>query len=331
MNRICQEAKKFCVAASLAIIVLAAGATPSLRAQTGQDTNAVEPITADSWTAGTAMPVALLSSTAAVLGNSIYLIGGQNAKNTIVPNVYLYNPAIKTWSKGVPYPTAVSFASAAAVNNVLYAFGGTADGMNPTSAVWAYSAKTKKWTAKAAMPTARWGTAAVVKKSIIYVIGGSLDASGEGDLNTVESYNPATDSWSVEAELPVAASEVAAALYASTIIVADGGTNGGGQTGDTEGYNAMSNAWVPVAGDPVSRYGSCFGEIGSKLYDAGGANAPDVTESFQFSKNQWESLAAIPQTTIYPASAVYKEQLYCFGGWASWQGVPIDNVQIYQP
>jgi N-acetylneuraminic acid mutarotase len=67
------------------------------------------------------------------------------------------------------------------------------------------------------------------------------------------------------------------------------------------------------------------------LYAAGGANAPTETEAYQFSTNTWASLTAIPQSTIYPASAVYQSQLYCFGGWASWEGSIINNTQIYQP
>jgi hypothetical protein len=39
----------------------------------------------------------------------------------------------------------------------------------------------------------------------------------------------------------------------------------------------------------------------------------------------------MPQGTMYGSSAVYKGQLYCIGGWATWVGSPIGNVQIYQP
>ena len=95
--------------------------------------------------------------------------------------------------------------------------------------------------------------------------------------------------------------------------------------------SAATNAWTTLAADPASRYASCFGSIGPKLYDVGGANVPAVTESFQLTKHKWTTLASVPQAIIFPASAVYKGQLYCIGGWAAWGGPIINNLQIYQP
>ncbi|MGA9352277.1 MAG: hypothetical protein WBV46_01215, partial [Terriglobales bacterium] len=66
------------------------------------------------------------------------------------------------------------------------------------------------------------------------------------------------------------------------------------------------------------------------LNNAGGAAS--VNESYQLSKNKWTTtLASMPQGTMYGSSAVYKGQLYCMGGWTTWVGSPISNVQIYQP
>jgi hypothetical protein len=39
----------------------------------------------------------------------------------------------------------------------------------------------------------------------------------------------------------------------------------------------------------------------------------------------------MPQTAMFGGFAVYKKQLYCLGGWATFQGAVLDNVQIYQP
>jgi hypothetical protein len=77
--------------------------------------------------------------------------------------------------------------------------------------------------------------------------------------------------------------------------------------------------------------------VGSKLYDAGGylnnaGAATAVNESFLLSKDKWTTtLAPMPQATMVGASAVYKGQLYCIGGWTTWNGAPINNLQIYQP
>ena len=65
----------------------------------------------------------------------------------------------------------------------------------------------------------------------------------------------------------------------------------------------------------------------------GGQPASTYADDFQLSKDKWTTtLAAVPQSTIFPSSAVYKGRLYCIGGWASWEGgATINNVQIYHP
>jgi kelch-like protein 1/4/5 len=293
----------------------------------------VPDVTHNTWTSGTPLPTAVAFSTAAVLKNEIYVVGGNNGTGNVA-DVQIYNPVTKAWSTGPSYPTGIGSASSAVVKNILYVFGGTSDGVTPTNAVWAYNPKTKAWSAVAAMPTARWATNAVVEKKtgIIYVIGGDINGSGNGNIATVESYNPATNIWTEESPMLVAKGQAAAGLIGTTIVVADGATNGQGTTGDTEAYDAATNTWKTLASDPVSRYASCQGSIGAKLFDMGGDTAPTYSDDFQLSKDKWTtSLAAAPQSIIFPASAVYKSQLYCFGGWSANGGPVVDNVQIYQP
>jgi N-acetylneuraminic acid mutarotase len=313
------------------VIVFVAAALPA-----AAQTEPVPAVTHNTWTSGAPMPAPVAFAGAAVLKDEIYVIGGNLGpgvnSNGFVADVQIYNPATNTWSAGVSYPTEVASASAAVVKNILYVFGGTSDGMTPSNAVWAYNPKTKTWAAKAAMPTARWSTAAVIEKDIVYVIGGDVNGSGNGNIATVESYNPATNTWTEETPLLVAKGGVAAGLIGTTIVAADGTANGGGTTGDNEGYDAATNTWKALAGDPASRYASCFGSIGTKLYDMGGQTATTYSDDFQLSKDEWTTtLAAVPQSVIFPASAVYKKQLYCFGGWASNGGSVINNLQIYQP
>ena len=290
-------------------------------------------VTHNTWTSGATMPTALVFSTAALLKNEIYVVGGNNGTEQVA-DVQIYNPVTNAWSTGPSYPTGIGSASSAVVKNILYVFGGSSDGVNPTNAVWAYNPKTKAWTAAAAMPTARWATEAVVEKTtnIIYVIGGAVNGSGNGIIATVESYNPATNTWTELAPMLVAKAQAAAGLIGTTIVVADGAVNGQGSTGDSEAYDATTNKWKTLASDPVSRYASCQGSIGTKLYDMGGQTAPTYSDDFQLSKDKWTTtLAPVPQSVIFPASAVFKGQLYCIGGWASNGGPIIANVQIFQP
>jgi uncharacterized repeat protein (TIGR03803 family) len=289
----------------------------------------------DSWGSGTAMPTPTVQSSAAVLGGSIYVIGGANSSGTAIANLQIYNPTTNTWSTGTALPTATDATSAAVVNNVLYVFGGSTTS-SVTGAVWAYSPTTKTWTSMAPMPTARNGTLAVVEKNIVYVIGGNL-GNGANFVATVESYNPATNAWTEETPMDSAKDYGAGGLIGTTIIAADGAVASGQITGDTEGYNATTNVWSELTADPTARTGSCSGVIGTALYDATGyvnntGAATTVNEAFSLSTNQWTTtLAPIPLGAMWPTPAVDNGQLYCFGGWTTLSGTVINNVQIYQP
>jgi len=288
----------------------------------------------NTWTSGVPMPTGVFGPAVAALKNQIYAVGGYAASGDVA-DTQIYNPATNTWSTGVSLPTTIESASAAVVKNVLYVFGGYNSGAL-TNAVWAYNPKTKTWTGKAAMPTARAFAGAVVlkKKNIIYVIGGY---NGTNFLATVESYNPATDTWTEEAPTLVTKGQLAVGLIGTTILASDGAIAPGVITGDTEGYDATTNTWTTLAADPTARVGSCYGSVGPNLFDAGGylnnaGTATNVNESFKLSKNKWTTaLAPMPQATMFGGSVAYKGQLYCFGGWATYLGAVINNVQIYQP
>ena len=130
--------------------------------------------------------------------------------------------------------------------------------------------------------------------------------------------------------MAVAKSHPAAGLLGTTIVVADGGTNGQGNTGDNESYNVTTNQWTTITADPTARYASCYGVIGTQLYDMGGTNS--ANSSFALAGNKWTTtLAPTPHTGLFPGSAVFGGQLYCMGGWASFGGAVTNNVQIYQP
>lgn len=290
----------------------------------------------DSWGTGAVMPTATVQSSSAVLSGSIYVVGGANASGTVINNLQIYNPTTNTWSTGTPLPAVNQHSSAAVVNNILYVFGGD-DGVDaPTNAVWAYSTKTKAWTSMAPMLTARNGTLAVVEKNIVYVMGGNL-GNGANFVATVESYNPATNTWTAETPMDGAKDYGAGGLLGTTIVAADGATASGVITGDTEGYNSTTNAWSEFTADPTPRTGSCYGVIGTALYDVAGyinndGPATTVNESYTLSTNKWTTtLLPIPQGTMWSTPAVDNGQLYCFGGWATLGGSAINNVQIYQP
>ena len=283
----------------------------------------------NTWTSGAAMPTPVYYPAAGALKDGIYIVGGGVTWTTFTADVQVYNPVTNSWSTGVSLPTTSVAAAAAVVKNILYVIGGYNNGTYANT-VWAYSPKTKTWSAKTPMPTARDGAVAVVDKNIIYVIDGYDGASW---LTTVESYNTITDTWTEEAPELVAKDQFQAGRIGTTI-VATGGVNANNVAmADTEAYNIGTNAWTSLTSDPTARTGACGGAIGSAMYVAGGYSLQTIalTESFKLSNHKWATLAAMPQATLLPGSAVYKKQLFCFGGITTFVGTVLGNVQIYQP
>jgi N-acetylneuraminic acid mutarotase len=298
----------------------------------------------NTWHNGATMPKAVIGPAAAVLGGKIYVMGGIGSGDNLIADTQIYDPVMDSWSTGVSLPVPTDIAAAAVVNNVLYLIGGSnnRDGSAVTNAVWAYSTKTNTWSSKTPMPTARTVAYASVENNIIYVIGGWDGIFAGNGLATVESYNPATDTWTEEAPLPVgkwapSVGKIGTKLTGFTIVAADGAEQccPSGFTGDNVGYNVSTNVWTPLNPDPSTRAFTCYGAVGSKLYVAGGNEtqgpALGITESFQITKNAWKTLAPVPQPAIAAGSAVYKGQLYCFGGWTAWNGSVLHSVQVYQP
>ena len=140
------------------------------------------------------------------------------------------------------------------------------------------------------------------------------------------------------ASLLVGKSRFAGGLIKPTIVAA-GGLTQSGVAGDNEGYNATTNSWSSLTGDPTSRVATCNGVIGAALYNAGGtgeaATAVTANDSFNLAKNKWTSKAPIPLAVAAAGSAVYKGQLYCFGGgsmnFTGFVGKVYKKLQIYHP
>lgn len=321
---------------ALALLGLAALAT----AARAQDEAAVR----NSWRLGAPMPIPVVGSAAALMGGRIYVVGGGSAVRIPIADVQVYDPVADTWAAGVPLPQATGDVATAVVGDVLYVIGGSTstDGSRVTGAVWAFDPAVGQWVAKAPMPTARTVAYTAVQNGLVYAVGGWNGSFAGGVLNTVESYDPATNQWSAEKPLPTGKMAAAVGLVATrrggARIVAAGGATGccpSGFSGDNEGYDTTNDTWAALAPDPVPRAFTCNGVIRTSLYVAGGAAsqgpALNTAEAYRYARNSWKALSPMPQAAIAPGSAIYKSQLFCFGGWTAWNGAILGTVQIYQP
>lgn len=291
----------------------------------------------NSWSLGTPMPTARNNPFMGVVGNKIYVIGGQTTAQASLNVVEIYDTVANSWSTGTPMPTSRENGASAVVNNILYAIGGQ-DSNGPLKVVEVYDPVADTWSTKASIPTATDSMYAIAGNNVIYVIGGFNPGSGR--LTSVMSYNPTNNVWSTSSPLQVAKSNSALGLIGSVIVSADGLANSGVTT-DTEGLSLASNSWAHLAPAPTARNVPCYGTLGGSLYLAGGnavGNASQLSsmDAYNAGTNAWTSaLPTMPHAVEAAGSATAGGKLYCFGGTTAGSGSSnakwYDYVHVYEP
>ncbi|NOK62441.1 MAG: DNA-binding response regulator, NarL/FixJ family, contains REC and HTH domains [Chloroflexi bacterium AL-W] len=209
-------------------------------------------IGSDTWSQVAAKPTPVSDVHAVVLGNSIYVPGGQLEDGTISNIFEAYNPQRDTWMTLANLPEPRSGYAVATVEGKLYLFGGW-DGQNYYANVWEYDPDDDEWTEKTPMPTARAFASADTVQRRVFVVGGENE---NGELTVNERYTPANDHegsnpWSTSLRLPEPVSRMATAVAGnSTNLFLFGGT---GNESRQLVYNAQTDQWKaePTLLDPV--------------------------------------------------------------------------------
>jgi len=183
----------------------------------------------DTWNAAlTPMPTARAGLGIAVVGDSIYAIGGRTSTGGPcigggpLATVERYDIASDTWTPVAPLLAPRSDLAAAAVGGKIYVFGGC-DATGFLANVDVYNPVTGTWSAAPAdMPTARAGMYAVATKGdTVYVIGG-WDGSGVG-LSTNEAYKVSQNAWTAGLlPMPTARAEAGAVGHGGRIYIVGG-------------------------------------------------------------------------------------------------------------
>ncbi|MBI1925487.1 hypothetical protein HYR99_14695 [Candidatus Poribacteria bacterium] len=171
------------------------------------------------------MPTARGGTTAEIVKDKIYVIGGFDGVRAM-STVLEYDPIADTWTQKADMPTARFDHAACVVDGKIYVIGGYNRALAKVfSTVEAYDPARDMWTKHPDMPTARYVNSAGVVNGMIYVCGGGLI----GDVNdaptrVVERYNPITGKWTKEADMLSGRQEFSVAVLGGKIYAFGGGT-----------------------------------------------------------------------------------------------------------
>jgi|SRR5579884_787136 len=275
------------------------------------------------WVSVRPAPTARTEVAAAVVGTTIYVVGGfehaggSNPTAAIVSDrVEAYDALGDRWTTKTSLPVALHHAGIAAVGGRLYVIGGfrqlPTPGWHPVATVYVYDPHDDRWTEGAPMPTPRGALSVTELEGKLYAIGG-LD--GRGDTSAVEEYDPASDRWSVRAPLPTPRDHLATATAAGRIYAI------GGRQADnlavTEMYDPAANHWSRRADLPTPRSGITAGVIDGTIYVVGGESATvtfSTNEAYRPDTDRWTSMASMPTARHGLGSGVVRKRMYVIAG-----------------
>lgn len=203
--------------------------------------------------------------------NLIYSAGGNRGDipETVVADVYRYNPATDVWTKLVSLPQPIGGGTAQVIDNKLHVIGGF-ESDNDTATTVHYvldlADPAAGWTTAASLPTVRDHLASVVIDGKLYAVGGEIEhRTGFQHQKRLDVYDPATDRWTRLADAPTGKSHAEGSTFVvnGKIIYAGGQTYPQEPTNEVVQYDPKTNRWTTLAPLPAARQGVAVARVGN--------------------------------------------------------------------
>lgn len=222
-------------------------------------------------------PQVLNHANAAVVGNTLYVLGfyiGSSQSNTS-GQAYAYDPSADEWTErtGMPEGTERASGCVAAMGDKIYVFGGARGATVSDASV--YDTLADSWQMLPALPEPREHCAAGAIAGVVYIAAGRADAiTGFGTWTF--AFDPVANTYSQKAQIPTLRGGVAGAVLADRLFVFGGegnsaaGTNG--VFGEVEAYDPVSNTWQKFTPLQIPRHGYGAATLEDRIYLPGGAN-----------------------------------------------------------
>jgi N-acetylneuraminic acid mutarotase len=227
---------------------------------------AYDPAT-DRWTMAAPLPQGRNHPAAAVAGERLYVLGGDDGRGSVATN-YEYDPRSNSWAIRAPMPSARSAPMAAVIGGRIYVAGGAPDAAS--RALEAYDPATDRWTALPPMPTGRNHLAGGAIGGRLYAVGGRPPLT----LAVLEVFDTATGAWTTRAPMPTGRSGHAAAVVRGCLYVFGGEGNSSTPSGvfpQNEVYDPGTDIWTSLAPMPSPRHGIGAAVVGNRIFVPAGA------------------------------------------------------------
>jgi hypothetical protein len=270
------------------------------------------PTITDSWTKLGDLPVAINGASACVIGNKMYVFGGQDAGFAVKGGLYevdLTTGAVVTKASDA----ARRYHTAAAINGKMYIYGGYTTAY--VGDVRVYDPATNTWANGALNGVATDRHAGVVYNNLFYNFGGNASQT------QARSYNTVGAAWSNYTPTGLGGSP----CYLGSADVL--GTNIYTHTGyqsqkQFRKIDMVANVSSALANPPHGSYGHAHGAMQGGIYLLGGTvdvtGKDKVVTRYDINSNTWSYLGAIPYTIGERAACAQDAtNIYVVGGVGS--------------
>jgi N-acetylneuraminic acid mutarotase len=299
-----------------------------------------------SWTATTALPIAVSSATSIVYNGYVYELGGFNG-TTYYSNVYYAplnaNGTIGTWTSTTALPQAMIGSSTITYNGYVYELGGyQAAGTTLAATYYAplnANGTIGTWTSTTALPQANRAAPLVAYNGYVYELGGNNGTSYfattyYAPLNS----NGTIGTWATTTALPQSFYKDTALIYSGYVYVM-GGYNG---TYYATVYYAPLNAngtigtWTSTTALPGVTDFATSVVYNGYVYELGGLNGSGVSQSTTYSAlidpagslSNYTGTTSLPNGLYSAATVVNNGYIYEIGGW---NNSAVQSATYYAP
>lgn len=275
------------------------------------------------WAAKKPMTLARGGGTTAVIGGQFYAMNGHD------PNGYpgscriveAYDPVADKWIPKSTYPRSEGryIQGVAAVGNKVFVFGGiNCWGNYATNTVDEYDATANQWSLDVATyPLTVLAPICVGDATEVYCFGGG-EFNGIRHKNSYR-FSPASGSFTPLEDMPTARDYGLAIRLGGKIFVIGGEESQALQslTDKVEVYDVSAGTWASAAPMPVEDAALVGGEIGGKIYVAGGwyqGAASAAVFEYDPAQDHWRSLQPMPVARVNAFGGVLGSSLFLMGG-----------------
>ena len=280
-----------------------------------------------SWTRGTNMPSPGTEASGIILGNKMYIIGGDDADQKPTNLVRVYDPNTDRWSVSAPLPIPLDHTGSATYDGKIYVVGGFIEGKRPTDTLFIYDPVTNKWQKGKPLSGPRGALSAEFINGTLYAVGGVDDS--HTPVATNEAYDPKTNTWSEKAPMLTARHHHTSAVVDGKLYSIGGRILGNGvesqinealsNLNDNEMYDPLNDSWTVMEQMPTKRSGiaTAASPADGNIYVFGGQSmdgAFDNTEKYNPKTNNWTTEQPMPNGRLGLMAAPLDDRIFVIGG-----------------